>query len=158
VKDAFIVRSLQTIRKIRKDYDWLLLHPHPIRIPRRDEVCEVLGEDYSFWEYWKKHARKKENKHKRLEIVKKFELAKDTKIHIIERLLLDIDQPYESCDLTVKNILSKFSIKSYSLGTTKSGNMRVIIPINAIDPGKRRATERLTMRISKSFWLFFIQS
>ncbi|MCS6958352.1 MAG: hypothetical protein RMK75_07875, partial [Aquificaceae bacterium] len=117
IADARIVKTdntLYTLNVMARRWGLaLLVHPQPIAIPE------------GFWQEWKREAR---TPAKRLELIRKYELAKDKNIFALTRIIVDVDQPYETAEQTVLSVFKKLGIvRGFVLGRTKSGNLRGIV-------------------------------
>ncbi len=115
--DVGLVRTYPTLRKIDAEAKQggmqILLHPHAIRIPK------------GFWQEWKKAACMPQDK---LRLVRKYKLLTDEAIGTIDKIVLDVDTPFEKAFPKVLRIFQSLGIdKGYEIGRTKSGNLRAVI-------------------------------
>ncbi|MCS7277323.1 MAG: hypothetical protein NZ531_00575, partial [Aquificaceae bacterium] len=116
IVDASIVKTYVTLklidRQARQKGLALLLHPQPISIPQ------------GFWREWKTAKTSSD----RIDLVKKYGLAKDENIFVLARIIVDVDQPYETAQETVLKVFQKLGIDNgFLLGKSKSGNLRGVI-------------------------------
>ncbi len=114
--DAGLVRTYPTLKKIdtrlRDEGKRILLHPQEIRIPE------------GFWQRWKT-ARTPQD---RLRLIKEYQLLTDKAVRTIDKIVLDVDTPYEKAFPKVLRIFQSLGIdRGYEIGRTKSGNLRAVI-------------------------------
>ncbi len=114
--DAGLVRTIPTLRivdaRVRQKRNRILMHPYSITIPE------------GFWQRWKT-ARTPQD---RLKLTKALELLTDKAVRKIDKVVLDIDTPFDIAKPKLLEIFQMLGItQGYELGRTKSGNLRAII-------------------------------
>ena len=107
------VRTQPTLDAVLKDLEGLglypLILPQPVYIPQ------------SFWEEYRYSNSKSE-------LVKEYELLKDSSIYRFETVVIDIDSPFESVYPVWNELKEKIGIRSgYQVYKTKSGRFRAYI-------------------------------
>ncbi|MEM3260199.1 MAG: hypothetical protein QW533_07440, partial [Thermoplasmata archaeon] len=141
--DAKLVRTLPTLREIEKEVKAkdhrLMLHPYELKIQK------------GFWQSWKKAKTSKQ----RLELVKQYELLKDNSIRTIDKIVLDVDTPFETSLPKVLEIFKMLGINAgYEIGRTKSGNLRAFIYLHKqINSQKRYKGQKHIERLREAYYL-----
>ncbi|MEM3290827.1 MAG: hypothetical protein QW046_04855, partial [Candidatus Micrarchaeaceae archaeon] len=141
--DAKLVRTLPTLKEIEKEVKAkdhrLLLHPYELKIQK------------GFWQSWKKAKTSKQ----RLELIKQYELLKDNSIRTIDKIVLDVDTPFETSAPKVLEIFKMLGINAgYEIGRTKSGNLRAFIYLdNHINAQKKYKGQRHIERLREAYYL-----
>ncbi|MEM1642620.1 MAG: hypothetical protein QXI85_07540, partial [Desulfurococcaceae archaeon] len=141
--DAGLVRTYPTLKKIdtklRDEGKRILLHPQDIRIPE------------GFWQRWKT-ARTPQD---RLRLVKEYELLTDKAVRTIDKIVLDIDTPFDIAKPKLLEIFQMLGItQGYELGRTKSGNLRAIIYLE--DNLKAQRDFRKNKHIERAREMYYI--
>lgn len=136
VKDFTFIRTNETLQKIYYTEsvkgNKILLHPLPIRV------------NEGFWAEWKK-ARTRAS---RLDLAKKYEILKDNHIYIFDKIVIDIDKPYEEVEPKLLEVFKELGIeKGYELGKTKSGNLRAVIYLQPLRIQKEIGAKKLEIEI-----------
>jgi len=121
------VKTQPTLDAVLKDLEGLglypLILPQPVYIPQ------------SFWEEYRYSNSKSE-------LVKEYELLKDSSIYRFETVVIDIDSPFESVYLVWNELKEKIGIRSgYQVYKTKSGRFRAYIYLFDGTKDLRRARE-----------------
>ncbi|MEO2065145.1 MAG: hypothetical protein ABGX17_01435, partial [Desulfurobacteriaceae bacterium] len=107
------VRTEPTLKNVLKDLEekglYPLILPQPVYIPP------------SFWEEYRYSSNKNE-------LVKEYELLKDSSIYRFETVVIDIDSPFDSVYPAWNELRERLALKSgYQVYRTKSGRFRAYI-------------------------------
>jgi hypothetical protein len=128
--DAIPVRTQPTLESVLKDLEELglypLIHPQRVYVPQ------------SFWEEY----RLVQSSSQRLELVRKYELLKDSSIYCFDTIVIDIDSPFESVYPVWNELRERLALNTgYQVYKTKSGRFRAYIYLLDGTKDLRRAKE-----------------
>lgn len=140
---AGLVRTKTTlmriVRRAKARGHRILIHPYPITLEK------------GFWQRWKEEIWKGRGT---LILVKEEGLMKDEAIRWIDKLVLDVDTPYEEAFPKLLEIFSFLKIEEgYEIGKTKSGNLRAVVYFNRLEAQKEFRRQKNIERLREAYFV-----
>ncbi|MEM1874974.1 MAG: hypothetical protein QXP51_05230, partial [Candidatus Hadarchaeales archaeon] len=140
---AGLIRTKTTARLIAKRA-WargnrILIHPYAIALAK------------GFWRKWKEEVWKGRDL---LMLVKEEGLLKDEAVKWVDKLVLDVDTPYDEAFPKLLEIFSFLKIENgYEVGKTKSGNLRAVVYFKRLEAQKEFRKQKNIERLREAYFI-----